>query len=101
MSDQGDDLLFDEDAGHPKPADPVASLTWSLLDKQISDDELRLLDTLLLSDASARHTYVDCTQLHMDLISLFEDQRHAAVGSAPAVLPSLNYLNGGTANSGA
>jgi hypothetical protein len=101
MSEQSDDLMFGEDAGHPQPADPVESLTWSLLDKQASDDEMRLLDTLLLSDANARRTYVNCTQLHMDLISLFQDQARAPVGSPALILPSHNYLDGGTTTSGA
>jgi hypothetical protein len=58
------------------PSDPVVEervqeLTWALVDEQISDDELRLLDNLLLSDEEARHTYVACVQMHADLAEYF------------------------------
>ena len=54
-------------------ADPVVrervqELTWALLDEQILDDEMKLLDNLLLSDDSARDTYIQCVQLHTDLM---------------------------------
>lgn len=45
----------------------VAELTWALLDEQITADEMRLLDNLLLSGDDARRTYLDCVQLHTDL----------------------------------
>lgn len=49
----------------------VQELSWALVDEQISDDEVHLLDNLLLSDASARKTYIGCMQLHSDLIHYF------------------------------
>ncbi len=49
----------------------VQELTWALVDEQINDDEMRLLDNLLLSDETARETYIGCVQLHTDLIEHF------------------------------
>ena len=49
----------------------VQELTWALMDEQINDDEMRLLENLLLSDESARQTYIDCVQLHTDLARHF------------------------------
>jgi hypothetical protein len=49
----------------------VQELTCALLDEQISDDEFRLLENLLLSDAKCRDTYLGCIQLHADLMVHF------------------------------
>jgi hypothetical protein len=49
----------------------VQELTWALVDEQISEDEMRLLDNLLLSDEEARQTYIGCVQLHTDLMHHF------------------------------
>jgi hypothetical protein len=65
-------------ADDPIIQERVQELTWALLDEQISDDEFRLLDTLLLSDDKARGTYIGCVQLHSELMA------HFAVPSAEA-----------------
>src|SRR5262245_30023115 len=57
----------------PVVGERVQELTWALVDEQISDDEMRLLDNLLLSDDEARQTYVDCVQLHTDLMYHFRE----------------------------
>ena len=55
----------------------VQELTWALLDEQISDDEMSLLDNLLLSDDAARRRYIDCVQLHTDLMQHFRQADRA------------------------
>jgi hypothetical protein len=95
MSDEIDDLMFgdgaDEDAegGHPQPVDTVETLSWALVDEQITKDEIGLLDTLLLSDTSARSTYVKCMQLHTDLLFHFQERQPA---TAMAKTPVLGFL---------
>ena len=55
----------------PVVLERVQELTWALVDEQITDDEMRLLDNLLLSDDEARGTYIGCMQLHTDLMDHF------------------------------
>jgi hypothetical protein len=73
----------------------VQELTWALIDDQISDDEMRLLDTLLLSDDDARTTYVGCMQLHTNLIEHFSP---TPVGPTKATV--LGFLQGIAPNIG-
>jgi hypothetical protein len=68
----------------------VEELTWALVDEQISDDEFRLLDTLLLSDNAARGTYIDCMQLHTDLTLHFTEQQ--AKSQPDGKSPVLGFL---------
>jgi hypothetical protein len=73
--------------------DRVRELTWDLLDEQISDDEFRLLENLLLSDGKARDAYLGCVQLQADLMSHYRSDALAASwgsNSKPAVLGFLN-----------
>ncbi len=56
----------------------VQELTWALLDGHITDDELSLLDTLLLTGDDARNRYLECVRLHSDLIA-----HYAAPNPAP------------------
>ena len=73
--------------------DRVRELTWDLLDEQISNDEFRLLENLLLSDRKARDTYLGCVQLQADLMSHFAGTAVAAdsrVAAKPAVLAFLD-----------
>lgn len=99
MAKEVDDFLFDDGAessaegGHPRPDDPVESLTWALLDEQITADEFGLLDTLLLSDDAARGAYIGCVQLHNDLLFHFSDQQKAATTGAVTKSPVLGFLN--------
>ena len=64
-----------KNAPHRDPVlnERVQELTWALVDEQITDDEVRLLDNLLLSDDVARQTYIDCVQLHSDLMYHFRE----------------------------
>jgi hypothetical protein len=67
----------------------VQELTWALVDDQLDADEMRLLETLLISDDKARDTYVHCVQLHADLMG------HFAPASAPTAAgksPVLSFL---------
>jgi hypothetical protein len=70
----------------------VQGLTWALVENEIDEDELRLLENLLLSDDTARETYVDCVQLHTDLLSHFADagKQPPAGGKSPV----LGFLAG-------
>jgi hypothetical protein len=67
-------------------AERVQELTWALVDEQISTDEMRLLDNLLLSDDGARESYIRCVQLHTDLMNHY---RKPASKSAPRTGKSL------------
>jgi hypothetical protein len=98
MADETEDLMFDGEAregGHPRQADPVEALTWALLDDQITQDEIGLLDTLLLSDEAARGSYLECVQLHTDLLFHFSEQEKVGGGSAAMKSPVLGFLSEG------
>ena len=72
----------------------VQELTWALLDAGISDDELPLLESLLLSDETARSTYIGCVQLHSDLQSRFSSSSANAStkgGAGTQVLGDLGF----------
>jgi hypothetical protein len=73
----------------------VQELTWALLDGEISDDEVSLLDTLLLTGDDARNRYIECVQLHTDLMAHYaEPSRRAGNGSAKS--PVAGVLNAGS-----
>jgi hypothetical protein len=72
----------------------VKELTWALVDEQISDDELPLLENLLLSDGLARSAYVECMQMHSDLLTHFSRSstaQGAKRGTGPQVLGHLDF----------
>ncbi|HEY4232098.1 MAG TPA: hypothetical protein VGM76_01610 [Lacipirellulaceae bacterium] len=93
MSEDSSELTFGDEelSGHPQPEDTVSALSWSALDEQVTEDEIRLLDTLLLSDEAARETYLDCVRLHTDLLFHFREQEQPA--SAAAKSHVLGFLN--------
>jgi len=70
----------------------VQELTWSLLDEQITADEMSLLDGLLMNDEKARATYIGCVQLHADLATHFTANR-APANAASTKSPILGFLN--------
>jgi hypothetical protein len=74
----------------------VQELTWALLDEEISDDEMSLLDSLLLSDDQARKRYVDCVGLHADLMMHYAKAEPAAASPGRSKSPVLGFLNAGT-----
>jgi hypothetical protein len=83
-SDEHDQLIKDR----------VEELTWALVDEQIREDELPLLESLLLSDELARHAYIECMQMHSDLISHFARSSANATaksGTGTQVLGNLNF----------
>src|SRR4051812_43759197 len=71
----------------------VQELTWALLDDQIKDDEFRLLENLLLSDEDARKSYLNCVQLHADLMVRFAQPaaRSEAKSSGSGVIMGLPF----------
>lgn len=70
----------------------VQELTWALLDEQINDDEFHLLETMLLTDDTARSEYLDCIQLHVDLMAHFAPP---AAATTDGKTPVLGFLGGG------
>jgi hypothetical protein len=101
MADKQDNSGFD--ATNPRQNDPeqtvlerIQELTWALLDETITDDEKSLLDTLLLTGDAARNRYIECVQLHTDLMFHFAEPAKAGAksGSQAAV---LSFLNAGPA----
>jgi hypothetical protein len=83
-------------ADEPVVLERVQELTWALLDEQISDDEMSLLDNLLLSDDAARNRYVECVQLHVDLLAHYASPAPAASAKPISKSPVLGFLNSGT-----
>jgi hypothetical protein len=74
----------------------VQELTWALLDEDISDDEMSLLDTLLLTGDKARDRYIECIQLHTDLMAHYAEPKTAAGGVGGSKSPVLSFLNAGS-----
>ena len=83
-------------ANEPIVLERVQELTWALLDEQITDDEMSLLDNLLLSDDGARKRYIECVQLHADLIMHYAAPAAEAKAKGAAKSPVLGFLNAGT-----
>ncbi|MFO0788061.1 MAG: hypothetical protein U0805_01300 [Pirellulales bacterium] len=54
-----------------KRLDRLETLTWAMLDEQISEQELAELESLLTVDQRAREHYIRCVQLHTDLAQHF------------------------------
>jgi hypothetical protein len=86
-------------ANEPRGVDPertvlerVQELTWALLDGEISDDEMSLLDTLLLTGDDARNRYIECVQLHTDLMAHYAEPSKSAE-KASLQSPVLNFLS--------
>src|SRR3954464_14912813 len=71
----------------------VQELTWALVDESISDDELSLLESLLLSDDAARSTYLGSMQMHSDLLSYFagSSSNSKAKSATTTVLGHLDF----------
>ncbi len=70
----------------------VQELTWALVDDQIGSDEFQLLESMLLSDGAARCEYVNCIQLHTDLMAHFAKPADMAAGGTS---PVLSFLGSG------
>jgi hypothetical protein len=70
----------------------VQELTWALVDGEIGHDDMELLENLLLSDDGARSTYLDCIQLHADLVGNFAERQ---APSAAGKTPILSFLSEG------
>lgn len=71
----------------------VQDLSWSLLDEVISDNEFARLEQVLLDEEEARRTYLDCVQLHVDLLRFYGEEPEAASVGGRSV---LGFLDGGT-----
>jgi hypothetical protein len=73
----------------------VQELTWAMLDGAITDDELSLLDTLLLTGDEARCRYVECVQLHTDLMAHYSAPK-TTVATQGTSTPVLGFLGNAT-----
>src|SRR3954451_12665994 len=71
----------------------VQELTWALVDESISDDELSLLESLLLSDDAARSTYLGSMQMHSDLLSHFAGASPKSKTKSAATTQVLGHLD--------
>ena len=100
MASKRNDSAFDPN--RPRRDDPdqtvterVQELTWALLDGEISDDALSLLDTLLLTGDAARQRYIECVQLHTDLMAHYaEPSRTAAIVASKSSV--LSFVDTGS-----
>ena len=70
----------------------VQELTWAVIDDVATDDDMRLLDNLLLSDDEAVSDYVGCVQMHVDLMAHFS--AGSTDGSALSQLPFSFPIDG-------
>jgi hypothetical protein len=75
----------------------VQELTWALLDDEITEDDVSLLDTLLLTGESARNRYVECVQLHTDLMTHFANEGESD-GKGGEKLQIMSFLNASSSN---
>jgi hypothetical protein len=94
MAHDASDHLSGDDEKRPAGSGDVTvqELTWALIDDQIESGEFQLLESMLLSDDTARDEYLNCVQLHVDLIAHFaEPAAAAAAGKSPV----LGFLGGG------
>jgi len=73
----------------------VQELTWALVDEHITDDEMTLLESLLLSDDQARQRYIDCTRLHADLTLHYAKPIPTTSDTGTSRSPVLGFLNAG------
>jgi hypothetical protein len=78
---------------NPAIAETTRELTWALIEEVISDDEFAMLDSLLLSDSSARETYCGCMELHADLLQHFASS-NSPLRSNATKTPVLGFLGG-------
>ena len=71
----------------------VQDLTWGLIDERASEADCRELAKLLEEHLDVREVYVQCMQLHTDLVMFFNGDRFAPtsqpLAKAPPVLPAV------------
>lgn len=70
--------------GPPRATVDVEDLTWQLLDEQIEEPALRSLERELIKNEDSRKTYVDCVQLHVDLMCYFSEKSGKPLVELPA-----------------
>ena len=63
--------------GVPPSAVDVEDLTWRLLDEQLEKPQFDTLERELVNNENSRKTYIDCVQLHVDLMYYFNDKHNA------------------------
>jgi len=90
--DTRDSQARDDEPRHSGTGDvTVQELTWALVDDQINSGEFQLLESMLLSDDAARQEYLDCIQLHTDLVAHFATPDCV---TAEGKSPVLSFLGG-------
>lgn len=47
--------------------DEAEQMIWALLDDEITDQDVKKLETMLADNETVRQRYIECTQLHVDL----------------------------------
>jgi hypothetical protein len=92
-------MSSDVNSRDPLVNERVQELTWALVDEQISDDEMRVLDNLLLGDEYARQTYLKCVQLHAGLLDYFREPT-AATTTPTGGSQVLGFLSDGGSEGG-
>jgi len=81
-----EDTDLAKEPGDAPVLDRVRELTWATIDGAATDDDVRLLDSLLLSDDEAVSDYLGCVQLHTDLLAHFAPESVQPGNSALAFL---------------
>ncbi len=72
----------------------LEGLVWAMLDGQISEDELGRLDALLRDDEEVRRLYLQCVQLHVDLVDFYAATHNTAVQSPIGIPLSVSLPPG-------
>ena len=76
------------------------AMIWDLLDDRISDADFLQLEELLRDDEQVREIYLQCVQIHVDLMGIFTGQSPAVFKFANGDLltPPIGFeLSGGEA----
>ncbi|QDS97289.1 hypothetical protein [Adhaeretor mobilis] len=58
--------------------DEAELLIWALLDDEIADQDAQKLEKLLTENDQVRQRYIECTQMHVDLMDHFAPQKETA-----------------------
>lgn len=83
--------LEDHERGDEEEMSEIQDLVWTMIDDELTDDQLRRLEQLVRDDPEARETYVRCMQMHADLSIFFSEKRAQESGQPVARVLGLPF----------
>jgi hypothetical protein len=69
------DLFDDID---DRPLSEIEELTWTMIDDQLTEAQIRRLEQLVTEDKEARQIFLTCMNLHVELERLFRGENPPA-----------------------